>query len=95
MKTILFLAIFLFSFGLQAQAIKDDIQQTECGTYFDPKDTIHLPHFGQNVILDQILDITMKGWRRATKASNVGIPADNVRFRIPVKIWVYRTNVCL
>ena len=94
MKTRLFitLTVFLFSFGLYAQKTEDNIRKIECETYFDSKDTIHLPHFGQNEVLYRILDITMKKQRSTLRASSVGILADNIPFHIPVKIWVYRNN---
>ena len=46
-KLFIFLAIFL-SAELHAQEIEDNVS-------FDPKDTIYLPHFGQNVILCALL----------------------------------------
>ena len=45
-KLFIFLAIFL-SAELHAQEIEDNVS-------FDPKDTIYLPHFGQNVSCPEI-----------------------------------------
>jgi len=90
-KIFIFLAVIILSVGLHAQEIDFNEHKKECGTYFESKDTVHLPHFGQNLILDQILDITMKR-QSALKSSTVGLLADNIPFHIPVKIWVYRNN---
>ena len=80
-KVIILSALLLFSVELISQ-------QFECGVFFDPKDTIQLPEFGQNEILELILNITMKKERSST----IGIPTDNIPFYIPVKIWVYSDN---
>jgi len=78
---IIFFIVLIYQIGLPAQ-------EFECGTKFDPKDTIHLPHFGQNVILDMILEITMK----EDRGSSVGSLPNNTLFNIPVKIWVFRDD---
>jgi len=62
MKTTIltFLTVFIFLANLHAQERESRTQRFVCGTVFNPKDIVHLPHFGQNVILEQILDITIK-----------------------------------
>ena len=82
-KLFIFLAIFL-SVELYAQEVEDNVS-------FDPKDTIYLPHFGQNVILDDVLDITMRR-QNDLKVSSIGTLADDFLFNIPIKIWVYRND---
>ena len=83
MKTKLFIVIIVFiSIEIHAQQIEDDV-------YFDPKDTIYLPYFGQNEILYQILDITRSS---SLKSSSVGSLNGNFIFHIPVKIWVYHND---
>jgi len=91
--TLTFLTVFIFLANLHAQERESRTQRFVCGTVFNPTDIVHLPHFGQNVILEQILDITMGGQQRNTlDASNIGILPGDVPFHIPVKIWVYRDD---
>ena len=94
MRTILFifLTVFLFPLYLRAQEVGLHAQIIEDEVYFDPKDTIHLPHFGQNEILDLILNITMSKQRNASKGSSVGALVDDIPFHIPVRIWVYHND---
>jgi len=82
-KLFIVLAVF-FSIELHAQEIEDEV-------YFDSQDTIYLPHYGQNEILDRILDITMKR-QDAIRGSTIGTLNDNIPFYIPVKIWVYHND---
>lgn len=78
------LGLFFSLFPLYAQV-------EECGTKFNPKDIIHLPHFGQNEVLDEILKITMgKGF--VQNRNNSSYRTTNVPYNIPVKIWVYRND---
>ena len=94
-KLLIFCILSLFSADLYTQTIEDDsyrnYEKLEDDNYFNPQDTIYLPHFGQNEILDSIFDITM-GKRNRLKISSIGIPEDNIPFHIPVKIWIYHNN---
>jgi hypothetical protein len=89
MKTKLIIVVGLFLF-LSDMYSQENIF-FECGTLFDSKDTVNLPHYGQNIILDHILDITMKR-NNDLKSSNIDILTDNFPFHIPVKIWVYHDD---
>lgn len=94
MRTIIFIlsVVILFSADLLAQTVSMHMPTIEDEVYFDPKDTVHLPHLGQNEILDRILDITMKRKTKVLRASSAGAIADDVPFHIPVRIWAYRDN---
>jgi hypothetical protein len=57
-----------------------------------PEDTIHIPHFGNNQILQSVLEYTMPN-DVALKATTVwGLQTNNISFHIPVKVWVYRNE---
>ena len=77
---------------MHTQIIGNSTSKIEDDVYFDPNDTIYLPHYGQNIILDQILDITLKKQRSTLKGSSVSLIDDDIPFHIPVKIWVYRND---
>ena len=74
MKTKTILPIFILIFSLSSFA-----QQFEDTDYFNPADTIYLPHYGQNEILDSILLITM-GKEQGFKGSGIGIINDGTPF---------------
>jgi hypothetical protein len=81
---ILFLTFICVSIYLQAQNVEDE-------SYFDSQDTIFLPHYGQNEILDSLLNITM-GKQTFLNSSDIGIIEDVTPFHIPVKIWIYHND---
>jgi len=87
MRAIIIFFLF-FQINLYSQIIEDESQVIECSVFFEPKDTVYLPHFGQNEVLYSILDITMKNYRGST----VGTYSDNIPFHVPVKIWLYRND---
>lgn len=80
-KICLIVAFFFLSGNILAQ---------ESDIFFNPADTIYLPHFGQNSILDSILDNTMGS--ASNQRSSVGNLDDNTPFHIPIKIWVFHDD---
>ncbi len=83
---LIFAAFFLIVAILPAQKIEDE-------NYFEVQDTIYLPHYGQNIILDSIYAITMgRNSGSLLKRSDIGRIEDNIPFHIPVKIWVYHND---
>jgi hypothetical protein len=66
-------------------------QYSECGVNSNAADTAYMPYFGQNEVLDSILDITMPNILRSP-SSSVSMDNNDVVFHIPVKIWLYHND---
>jgi hypothetical protein len=66
-------------------------QKIEDNNHFNVEDTVYMPHYGQNEVIDSILSITM-GNNNTLKSTNVDIIEDGTPFHIPVKIWVYHND---
>ena len=66
-------------------------QKGDCSVSIEAKDTVYLPHYGQNEILDSIFDIIM-GERSLSKRSSVNNLEYEAAFYIPVKIWIYHDD---
>jgi hypothetical protein len=69
---------------VNAQKLEDD-------NFFNSADTIFLPHYGQNAVLDSILAITMPNRFQGTVLQRSSVDSD-ISFYIPVKIWVYHND---
>jgi len=63
-------------------------QEVVCDTESIPGDTLMMPYFGNNQILDQVLEETMPGGLAGFRTA-VGNDNGNIQFHIPIKIWLY------
>ncbi len=70
-------------------------QDMECGSFVTTENVAqYLPHFGNNDILNQVLDITMPQRGNIDKNAKTDITynPDNIPFHIPVKINIYHDD---
>ncbi|MEQ9263381.1 MAG: T9SS type A sorting domain-containing protein [Owenweeksia sp.] len=88
------LALFLLSGILTRAQDSPGDEEIGCPTYFDPADTTHLLHMGNNALLDSVLQFTIPGWGQDSGhgKTSIGFASGNAIFNIPVKIWVYHDD---
>ena len=86
MKMIHYLCAFLICLGFSSTLLG---QELECTVTSEDADTKHMPHFGNNKVLDEVLKRTMPD-AEISDGKIVGKSSNT--FRIPIKIWLYRND---
>ncbi len=86
MKMIHYLCAFLICLGFSSTLLG---QELECTVTSEDADTKHMPHFGNNKVLDEVLKRTMPD-AEISDGKIVGKSSNT--FRIPIKIWLYRDD---
>ena len=69
-------------------------QDDFCSSYSEEADTVYIPHYGYNEVLDSVLLETYPERDQVLQnaRTSVGYIPDNIPFHILIKVWIYHDD---